>query len=343
MRPFFSHKRITSGNPQRIPSIEQLNSRALKSIVVLLAISMAVMAADFISSGSQEIDMIESGGSTYMLRPDDSTGHVTLVARISTGDGEIKDTINVSLDPVTSGSENSPETTAKPESAEDTAEYELRTISSSFNNDTSRRRVLLPSSTAGGEKIEWSVKSDSHAVLILLATIIIGALIYLSRLSPLKKIREQQRSSISRQLPGFVNRLVLLLNAGMVLNSAFEKAIKESLRFSSAEGDYFYGKMQEIYNTIRLTNGSCDVEFRRFARESGMTEMLRISNIISDNMAKGVELTGKLQRESDGLWIARKRSCEERGRLAETKLTLPLTLFLLVLIVITITPALIEL
>ncbi len=43
------------------------------------------------------------------------------------------------------------------------------------------------------------------------------------------------------------------------------------------------------------------------------------------------------------LWLERKKSCEERGRLAETKLTLPLMIFLMVLIVITVAPALMEL
>ncbi len=70
---------------------------------------------------------------------------------------------------------------------------------------------------------------------------------------------------------------------------------------------------------------------------------MRISNIISDNISKGVELTHKLQRESEILRINRKRACEERGRIAETRLTLPLTIFLLVLIVITVSPALLEL
>ena len=54
-------------------------------------------------------------------------------------------------------------------------------------------------------------------------------------------------------------------------------------------------------------------------------------------------MTEKLQAESEILWMNRKKNCEERGRLAETKLTLPLVIFLLVLIVITIAPALLEL
>lgn len=71
--------------------------------------------------------------------------------------------------------------------------------------------------------------------------------------------------------------------------------------------------------------------------------MIRVANIICDNVSKGTGLTEKLQAESEILWMNRKKNCEERGRLAETKLTLPLVIFLLVLIVITIAPALLEL
>ena len=154
--------------------------------------------------------------------------------------------------------------------------------------------------------------------------------------------------SVRRQLPEFVNRLVLLLGAGLVLSAGFERIVEESRQAASLSGDYFYGCMDGIYNKIRETNGSMDQEFRAFARSGensgeGSRELMRISNIISDNISKGAELTDKLQSESEALWLSRKSDSEERGRLAETKLTMPLTVFLLVLVVVTVSPALLEL
>lgn len=63
-------------------------------------------------------------------------------------------------------------------------------------------------------------------------------------------------------------------------------------------------------------------ELREFARKSGIKELIRVANIICDNVSKGTGLTEKLQAESEILWMNRKKNCEERGRLAETKLTL---------------------
>ena len=70
---------------------------------------------------------------------------------------------------------------------------------------------------------------------------------------------------------------------------------------------------------------------------------MRVSSIISDNINKGSELTEKLERETDSLWNARRLHAEQRGRLAETKMTIPLAVFLCVLIIITVAPAMMQL
>ena len=222
---------------------------------------------------------------------------------------------------------------------------ELRGIASELNSDKAVKKVKLPDSLASGEKISWEVedKSSSNGIAIMAVTVLTAFCIYKKRFSVLEQQRRLQRESVMRQLPEFVNRLVLLLNAGLVLTSAFEKSVEESFVEDSKGDDYFYGKLREIYVLCTTTNASMHVEFRKMAKESGIRELTRVSNIISDNIRKGVELTGKLQAESELLWISRKKSCEEKGRLAETKLTLPLMIFLMVLIIITVAPALMEL
>lgn len=92
----------------------------------------------------------------------------------------------------------------------------------------------------------------------------------------------------------------------------------------------------------RETNSPFHKELAAFARRSGVRELMRVSNVINDNIDKGTELTGKLRREGDALWFARKKQSEEKGRLAETKMTLPLVMLLCVLVLITIAPAMMD-
>ena len=58
------------------------------------------------------------------------------------------------------------------------------------------------------------------------------------------------------------------------------------------------------------------VEFRKMAKESGIRELMRVSNIISDNIRKGVELTGKLTGlRANCCGSAERRAVRKRGGL----------------------------
>ena len=150
----------------------------------------------------------------------------------------------------------------------------------------------------------------------------------------LKKQKERERQNFTEELPDFTNRLVLLMNAGMVLTSAVTKIAEEEERDC-----YFYRELKEIKNRIESVNSSFADEFREFAKRSSVRELLRLSNIITDNINKGSELTGKLEQEANFMWHMSKKQVEERGRVAESKLAFPMALMLIALVMITAAPA----
>ncbi len=141
--------------------------------------------------------------------------------------------------------------------------------------------------------------------------------------------------SIKDELPDFINKTVLLMNAGLVLTAAFDVIVCERGR----SGDGFYGRLEEINNNLKASNASFVLEFRKYAVETGEREMLRLSNIINDNIDKGSELTYKLEREAELMWNTVKKSAEEKGRLAESKLSFPMGILMCVLIAVTTMPA----
>lgn len=340
------------GGSRKVVTADEAAAKARKSIIAVLAAGALLIATDMVlSSQGQSAGIVESGGSIYIVRPaeDQDPGHLVLRAEVSDGDKVIEKKIDLTMEPYEKESSEEKQDDGDGEAAgkrnREAVEMELRGIASELNSDKAVKKVKLPDSLASGEKISWEVedKSGSNGIAIMAVTVLTAFCIYKKRFSVLEQQRRLQRESVMRQLPEFVNRLVLLLNAGLVLTSAFEKSVEESFVEDSKGDDYFYGKLREIYVLCTTTNASMHVEFRKMAKESGIRELMRVSNIISDNIRKGVELTGKLQAESELLWISRKKSCEEKGRLAETKLTLPLMIFLMVLIIITAAPALMEL
>jgi hypothetical protein len=324
---------------------EKMTEKAKKQIKYVILVGVVLIIIDlFCGLSAGNIELVKSGGKIFMLRPSagQQTGHLYLKAEIQTEGGVVKKDVVVKLDPY--HAEKGKKETASEEkmSAEEAIDYEIRTLIDSFNKDSSLRQIILPDKLESGEKITWKKDLQINTLAILICMLMLISVIYLKRFEPLQKLQKEREVSVLSSLPEFINRLVLLLNAGMVLNSAFEKTIEES-RVFEAKNDYFSEKMEEMYLLVKNANGSMHQELRSFAKESGVKELMRISNIVSDNINKGVELAQKLQNENELLWIARKKSCEERGKLAETKLTLPLVIFLAVLIVVVVSPALIEL
>ena len=336
---------------QRKITAENAVRKTRKQITAVVLIGILLIISDLVMSSEQGIAVENSYGQLYLIRPeaDGDNGHLSLKAEIEGENGIYEKKINIMLEPYVdekTDKEAAEKKEAEPAmTEEENYEYSLRTFADTLNSDRTVKKVSLPAKLETGEKIHWEIEkaSRSNSILILIMMVLISAIMYRERFSSLKKMEAANRASVSRQLPGFINRLVLLIEAGMVVNSAFEKAVEESIGDSSTCDDYFYSNLNGIYTAMKTANGSMSKGLKDFARNSGVQELMRVSNIIEDNVNKGTELTDKLRSESDMLWMDRKKKCEEMGRLAETKLTLPLMLFLIVLIVITVAPALLEL
>lgn len=323
-----------------------LEKKARKRILITAIIGLVLIMTDLaVSSAKTGIDLVQTDRGLYMIRPENglAAGHGSFRVTVRGKNDTFEKKVSVALDPYGAKKESKPDTSEEGVSEEERVAQELRSMVSGFNEDSSKRRVLLPAKLKSGESLSWEQEASRNTVPIMAVCILVMAALYKSRFRELEKKKQQERESVIRQLPEFVNRLVLLLNAGLVLSAAFERSVEESMSLSDMKKDYFYGRLHEIYIHVKTSNGSMHKELREFAKNSGIKELIRVANIISDNVSKGTGLTEKLQAESEILWMNRKKNCEERGRLAETKLTLPLVIFLLVLIVITIAPALLEL
>ena len=332
-----------------------LNRRAIQRIFVVATAGMLLLLFDFfVGFDTASLQLMRGGDSLYLIRPSagSSAGHIRLKADIKTDTGTVSKNYDLRLYPYagtnadsgdSGGRSGSSAAEAGAMSEEELLAYEMRSVISSLNDYQSVRRVALPDRLRTGERIRWTAPKQSNTVVIAFGMILLIVLLYVRRLDPLEKLRRVQMDSVRRQLPEFVNRLVLLLQAGLVLNTAFEKSVEECIGSPDRGSDYFCKQMGEIYEASHKTNASMTTLFRSFAKESGMRELLRLSNIMEDNLHKGAALNAKLEAESENLWIERKKICEEKGRLTETTMLLPLFMFLIALIMITAAPAIIEL
>ena len=140
-------------------------------------------------------------------------------------------------------------------------------------------------------------------------------------------------------MPNLSLQLTLLLNAGLVVTAAFDEILR-------ANGDRPH-PLYQILNRIRShcdqTNESFVRALYRFSQTTGSRDFLRLATLVADHASRGSELADKLERERSHLWEGRLQQAQARAKEVETKLCFPLMLLLGVLVVISISPALMEL
>ena len=337
---------------------EALTRKARRNILLIGVVGVMIILADLLlSMTGQTVSIQRENGRLFLIRPaaGEEAGHIGLDAEVQDGSETIRQHYDIRLEPERAEDEDGQEGSSREESSRtspaspSTGELirsQLRSLTAGLNEDTSRRKVPLPSALDSGQAIRWSRSRTGSTLLLTALTLILMVMVYRNRLQPIRRQQELQRQSVLRQLPSFINELVLLLGAGLVLSRAFEVVVEESMPGRDGEdesGDYFTSNIRSIYRSVKTTNAVLHEELQRFARSSGVSELMRVSGIISDNINKGAELTRKLERESEQLWLSRRLRAEEEGRLAETKMTFPLAIFLCVLIIITVSPALLQL
>lgn len=201
--------------------------------------------------------------------------------------------------------------------------------------------VVLPDKTPEGVNLTWKADDKSGIVTQVALMIIMGVCVYYNRYRFLNRHIRETKESVTRDFPDFINKLVLLLNAGMVVTAAFEK-ITDDYKERTIRKKYLYDEFCNMEDNIRFANSGFLTELNDIAQRSGIRDLMRFNTIIVDNIDKGSALVEKLQSESNILWTGRIKMAEEKGKLAETKLTFPMVLQLLVLIIITIAPAAME-
>jgi Bacterial type II secretion system protein F domain. len=210
--------------------------------------------------------------------------------------------------------------------------------------DDERITVKLPSETSDGVKLNWSRKRNwDRPVMIMMLFPAAIILMYRGEADRRKKRAAADKECVLRAMPGFSSQLILLLNSGLILDDAIgmiAEGMKRREGISAGGENLFFSKMIiDIAEKSSSAEGNIASVLDDNARKLGIREFSRLAGIIRDNLFKGVGLQEKLEEESFILWNQRKKAAEEKGRLAETRLTFPLALLLIVLILITAAPA----
>jgi hypothetical protein len=326
-----------------IVAMKKNNFNRYLSILVLFII-FTIMACFSSTIDEKKLISVDSEGRTYFERPTENQGtiKIPLIVYGKVGDQPLEKVLALTIKPEGTNNRLKEETQKEKMDPEIEALESINQFIRTINKSDSGKLVYLPNEISGIDNIVWKTKESNLILTIIIFGTIGLILAYLGRYNAAKKLKAKCDESITRELPEFLNKIVLLMNAGLVLTAAFERIMQDYDTRKFGNQSYFYNQLEEIHINIVQVNCSMIVELKMFAERSRNREFMRLTNIMADNLNKGTELVDKLQSESAFLWFERKKRAEEKGRLAETKLTMPLAIQLLVLIMITVAPALME-
>jgi tight adherence protein C len=153
----------------------------------------------------------------------------------------------------------------------------------------------------------------------------------------LKSDVKKRRLQIQMEFPDFVNKLTLLLNAGLPMSKAWEKI---SIDYDGK--GYFYS---EVFKTVcDIKSGKNETEaYGEFAKRAKTAEISRLMSTLVQNTKRGGNgLVLSLRLQSNECWEMRKNAVRKLGEEASTKLLFPMMIMFLAVIIIVITPAIIS-
>ncbi len=180
------------------------------------------------------------------------------------------------------------------------------------------------------------VLSQFQGVLLVYSLLFFSVLIISDDLK-LKNKLKNRRLEIQLEFPNFINKLTLLINAGMTMSKAWEKISTDC----SKMGDFY----TEVNKTvIDIKSGKSEAEaFSQFAKRVKTPEISRLmSTIVQSTKRGGNDLVLSLRLLSNECWEMRKNAIKRLGEEASTKLLIPMMIMFFAIIVIVITPAIIS-
>ena len=223
-------------------------------------------------------------------------------------------------------------------------ESELPEVNRLINEDSSRRYAALPDKLQSGIPVRWRNPADHRYYFAGFLALLTAVFLYRKKKSDRKRVMEERRQDISRDFPYFLDKLVMLLSAGVILTEAVYRIWGDYERFQrKTRRKVFYEELGESVRSMRNSNAAFSSELIRMSERLGVREFARLAVVLRDSLGSGNDLVSKLENESILMWRERKAAVQTLGRVADTKLVFPLMIILTVLIIIVMTPAILQL
>lgn len=184
----------------------------------------------------------------------------------------------------------------------------------------------------------FGVVSKEAGIGYILVVLLLPAGVFLLYDKELQNKLKKRTDSIRADFPDLVTTLVLLINAGMTMNRAWEKICTETKKSSP-----LFEELRTTY--MQIQGGKAEAEaYEEFARRCKVKEVTKFISLIIQNLKKGSgDLIPLLRLQSEECWELRKMRAKQLGEEASAKLIAPMMIMFVGILMIVILPAVLQL
>lgn len=222
----------------------------------------------------------------------------------------------------------------------DNAELIKNEIKAVEKDSRSSEYMTLPSEI-NKLQISWSYPKKQTALMFLIGTPLIIILIYFSMDRDLHQKVKDREEEMRIDYPEIVSSLALLIGAGMNVQNAWLKIVKDYRAKREETGKKRYAYEEMLFTVYEMENGVLQTNaYEHFGRRCRISCYTRLSTLISQNLKKGAtNLAELLKEEAQEAFEERKHTARKLGEKAGTKLLLPMMMILGVMMLIIMIPA----
>lgn len=193
-----------------------------------------------------------------------------------------------------------------------------------------------------GVSLTWFKENTTSIGGIFFLIILAAGLIYWKEEKDIEKQEKLRKEQMLLDYPDVVSKLTLLLGAGISLQRAWEKMIREYMQKRErrkSDKRFVYEEMAFAYR--EMENGvSIQVALSHFGTRCDVPVYLKFSTLLAQNIKRGNRgLVESLQKESEEAFEERKAMAKMLGEQASTKLLLPMFLMLFMVLAVIMIPA----
>lgn len=206
------------------------------------------------------------------------------------------------------------------------------------NTDT-KEEMRLPEKI-GETSVKYFEQMEQRGIVLLCMTVLIGILLVALQKQREAEAKQERKQQMIRDYPEIMNKLTLLLGAGMIVRKAWKKIVDDYETEKEQWGTrYAYEEMKQT--VFEMESGISEVEsYERFGRRCQVQQYMKLGTLLSQNLRKGTKGLSKiLKMEALQAFEERKARAKRLGEEAGTKLLFPMFLMLGIVLVIIIVPA----